>query len=174
MNHKNIYISAALVLFIVLARVLPHVPNFAPVAAATLAAGVYAGKKWALIVPLVGMFLSDVLVGFYHWQVMLAVYASFGLIALLSWYVRRHKHPVTVVAATLWGSLFFFLITNTAVWLTADWYERSWSGLLYCFQLALPFFRYTLAGDMGYVLLIFGVFELSQAVYRQRQLATGR
>ena len=58
-------ITVFLVFLGALARFLPHSPNFVPIAALALFAACYLPKKWALIVPLGAMFLSDIFIGFY-------------------------------------------------------------------------------------------------------------
>ena len=51
---------AALILVAALTRLLPHPPNFSPVEAIALFGGAYfAARKWAVLVPLAGMFVSD-------------------------------------------------------------------------------------------------------------------
>ena len=45
-------------------RVVPHAPNFAPIGAMALFGGAYLGRKWAIALPLVAMFLSDLFIGF--------------------------------------------------------------------------------------------------------------
>ena len=50
-------------------RLLPHPANFTPIGALALFAGAhFDDKRWAFIVPLAAMFLSDILLGF-HGQV---------------------------------------------------------------------------------------------------------
>jgi hypothetical protein len=39
-------------------------------------------------------------------------------------------------------------------------YEHSWQGLVHCYARALPFFRYTLAGDLVFSASLFGGFAL--------------
>ena len=47
-------------------RLLPHPPNFAPIAAMALFGGAYFSKKsFAFIIPLVALFLSDVVIGLF-------------------------------------------------------------------------------------------------------------
>jgi len=53
----------------------------------------------------------------------------------------------------------FFLVTNFAVWVA--FYPSTLTGLAACFTAAIPFFQYTLAGDMVYSGLFFGVYALS-------------
>src|SRR5690242_6493987 len=50
-----------IILLAVLLRLVPHMPNFAPISAMALFGGVYLGRKYALIVPLIVMILSDYL-----------------------------------------------------------------------------------------------------------------
>jgi len=47
-------------------RVIPHAPNFAPIAAIALFGGVYLPKKKALILPILAMLISDYFIGFYE------------------------------------------------------------------------------------------------------------
>ncbi len=168
---KNWILLLAFPILIIATRLLPHLPNVAPVTAVALAAGVYLGKKWALILPLIALFISDIFVGFYEWPLMLAVYGSFAVIGTLSWWLKKNKNVVNVAAASLYASVFFFLTTNLAVWAFSPWYSQDLAGLIYCFQLALPFFRYTLLGDLFYVSVIFGAFELVRLMIKQRRLA---
>jgi hypothetical protein len=43
---------------------------------------------------------------------------------------------------------------------TTGYYGYSFGGLIECYTMAIPFFRNTLAGDVVYVALMFGVYEL--------------
>ncbi|MBI5466032.1 MAG: hypothetical protein HY974_01935 [Candidatus Kerfeldbacteria bacterium] len=159
---KNLIISFALIALIVVSRLVPHVWNVAPVAAAALLAGVILPRKWALAVPLSGMLLGDFIIGFYHVPVMLTVYASFALMIYLGTWLREMQ-PHRLVLASLASSTFFFLTTNFAVWASADWYPKTWAGLQLCYTLALPFFRNTMLGDLIFTAVLFGVWAL---VYR--------
>lgn len=159
MNKKEVSVSLLLIVLILLARLMPHVPNVAPTAAAALVAGVYLGRKWALIVPVAGMFLSDLVVGFYNPWIMMSVYGSFVLVGFISWFLKNNKNFLNIVTASLVSSLLFFLITNFAVWAASDWYSRDLFGLLYSYELAVPFFRNTIIGDFVYTTFLFVGFE---------------
>ena len=153
------FISPVLIIGIAaVLRLVPHPANVAPIAAMALFGGAYLNKRYALIVPLVAMFLSDLFLGFH--QTMPFVYGSFVLIGLLGLWLRKHKSIPTVLLAGIISSTFFFLITNFGVWLTGTIYAKSFSGLLSAYTMGLPFYRNTLLGDLGYITLFFGGYEL--------------
>jgi hypothetical protein len=149
-----------LILAAVLLRLLPHVPNFAPVTAMALFGGTYLGKKWAVIIPLVAMFISDYFIGFYSPAVMASVYLSFVVSGLLGLWLRRDKSFGRVVGATMLGSVLFFLVTNAAVWAFGTMYQHTAAGLLESYFNGLPFFRGTFLGDLFYSGVLFGTYEL--------------
>ena len=47
-------------------------------------------------------------------------------------------------------------MSNFAVWAFQSDYEKSWAGLVHCYSVAVPFFRWMLAGDIFYLAVIFG------------------
>jgi hypothetical protein len=49
-------------------------------------------------------------------------------------------------------------------------YPMTWGGLLACYVAALPFFRNTLLGDLGYAALMFGSYYWLE----QRRLTPAR
>ena len=61
----------------------------------------------------------------------------------------------------------FFLISNFGVWL-GGWYPMTGTGLLACYTNAIPFFGYTVTGDLVFTVLIFGAWELSRQSASQR------
>lgn len=145
-----------------LVRYLPHIPNFAPIAAIALFGGVYLNKKYALIVPIVAMLIADYFIGFYNPYILISVYGSFLLIGLIGLWLRNHKTLPNILGGSLAGSIVFFLLTNFAVWAVPHgWYPHTIQGLVNCFVLALPFFRNTIAGDLFYVGAFFGLMEVS-------------
>jgi hypothetical protein len=149
-------------------------PNFAPVAALALFAG-YHFRSWvlALCVPLGVMAISDTFIGGYDWRMMALVYGTLAAPVALRGVLRRtlsleNRNWAGAAAATtglvfcsLAGSLAFFVVTNFGSWLWFSMYEHSAAGLLYCYQQAIPFFRYTLAGDLLFAVVLFGGYALA-------------
>ncbi|MFH0820024.1 MAG: DUF6580 family putative transport protein [bacterium] len=160
-----------LVLGAVLLRFLPHPANFAPIAALALFSGVYLNKKYALVVPVAAMLVSDFFIGFYDWRLMSVVYSCFLISGLVGLWFKNHKNLATIIGGTLVSSLVFFLATNLAVWAFSSWYHHNWQGLLYCYSLALPFFRNTMFGDLFYVGVLFGLYEMVLILAKRQILA---
>ncbi len=142
-------------------RLLPHYPNFTPVAGMALFGGAYfSNKKIAFVIPFAAMLLSDLILGFH--STMWAVYLSFALIVTIGFSLRNGKKISNIFLTTVSSSVLFFLITNFAVWLTGSIYPMSFAGLTECFVAAIPFFHYTMLGDLFYAGVFFGAFELAQ------------
>jgi len=156
--------------------VLRDIPNFAPVAGVALFAGYYFRPLWlATLVPLSVMVISDQLLGGYQPLLMLTVYGLMATPVLLRGFVRqqfRLEGKPRAVAGSLAGlltcslacSLLFFLATNLATWVVTPWYPRTASGLVQCYVNAIPFFRYTAAGDLLFAGLLFGGYALARAI----------
>ena len=155
----------------VILRLVPHIPNVAPIAAMALFGGTYLNKKYALIVPLVAMVLSDIFLGFS--SVTPFVYGSFVLTGLIGLLLKKHKNIGNIALASVAGSIIFFIITNLGVWAVGGLYSHTWKGLEECFVLALPFFRNTVLGDFFYVTVLFGIYEIVHRLIRHPELVSG-
>ena len=171
---RTILMSSTLVFAAALSRLLPHPDNFTPVMAIALAGGVYLDKRYALIIPLAALIISDMFIGFHN--TIFFVYGSFTLIGMLGIWLKSHKKPLPILATALFSSILFFIVTNFGVWLTGGgwFYPKTWQGLIECYTLAIPFFRNTVAGDMVYTVVLFGIFELSQYALRSLEKKTVR
>jgi len=163
LSSKFIF-AAGLILAAAFTRLIPHYPNFTAVGAIALFGGTYLpNKKLAFIVPFVAMLLTDLIIGFH--PTMWAVYLSFGLIVLIGLQISKNKKVTNILFATISSSLLFFIITNFAQWLSDPFYAKTSAGLVQCFTMAIPFFGYTALGDLFYVGLLFGVYELAKAKF---------
>jgi len=172
-NKVLLIVVTCLVLVAVVIRLLPHDPNMTPITALAFVAGLYLGKKWVFILPGLALLISDILIGFYDWKIMLSVYVSFLLICLLSLVVTKYRSTLTSGLSIVGASLLFFLITNAAVWAFSPWYEKTFSGLLYSYELGLPFLRNMLIGDILYTVVVVSLFEVVHFLYRRRHELRG-
>lgn len=171
-TRKNTIIIAAILIALgVIARVVPHEANFAPIAAMALFGAVYLRPKYALIVPLVALIASDMVLGFDSVASRLSVYGAFVVIGLIGLAIRRHKTLATVVGGTIAGSVVFYLVTNL-VWIYPPvMYSHDLAGQLASYYNALPFFRATLLGDLFYVGLLFGSYEFVTYLARRKNVS---
>ncbi len=146
------------------ARITPHIPNIAPVAAPSLFAA-FLGRSFIIGAgaALIVMAVSDLFVGVYDWRIQASVYASISLYALMGPWLRQRKSvtlmPASLIAA-LAGGTAFFLITNFAVWAFGTMYPHTLAGLIENYTLALPFYRATLLGDLLWTGIFFGCYSL--------------
>lgn len=161
----------------VLLRLVPHLPNFAPITALALFGGTNLGKRFAIFVPFSVIALSDYLLlyinpfggldfsrihpitGMFH-STTIYVWGSFVISGLIGIWLQKHKRPAFVIVASLLASLQFFLLTNFGVW-AGGMYSRGMDGLMQSYIMGLPFFRWTLLGDLFYTVMFFGTFELA-------------
>ena len=161
---------AVLIFAAALSRVLPHPPNFSPVEAVALFGGAYFARRgWAVAVPLLAMFASDLVLGLayggIYWNYFasagyLLVYACIALSAVLGFGLRGKVGAGRVLGYSLAGSLLFFVLTNAGVWAFGALYPHTPAGLAAAFAAGIPFFQWTVLGTLFYSALLFGGFEL--------------
>jgi hypothetical protein len=160
---KNLLIALILIALGVMARVVPHPANFAPVGAIALFGGaVFGSRRAAMLVPLAAMFAGDTILelttGYGYHALMPAVYGSYALIAVLGMLIRhRRRSPVVVGAASLASSTIFFLVTNLAMWTISEVFPRTFEGLGACYLAGIPYFGRTMLSDLIFAAVFFGV-----------------
>jgi uncharacterized protein DUF6580 len=169
---QKVFNPLLIIVIAVIMRLIPHIPNVAPIAAMALFGGAYLNKKYALILPLVALFISDIFLGFY--SSMPYVYGSFLIIGCIGIWLRSHKSIINVIVASLSSSLIFFLITNFGFFLSNDLYPKTFAGQMEAYTMALPFFRNTLLGDLEYVGLFFGGYELALRLFLKHKIVFGK
>ena len=157
-------LAAGLILAAAFTRLIPHYPNFTAVGAIALFGGAYLqNKKLAFAVPFIAMLITDWITGFHH--TMWAVYLSFGLIVLIGLQISKNKKVSNILIGAVSSSILFFVITNFAQWISDPFYAKTGAGLAQCYTLAIPFFGYTALGDIFYVAVLFGVYELAETKF---------
>ena len=133
-------------------RFLPNMPNFSPIAAVALFAGVYSCKKSHILWLLAAYALTDIFLGMHNTLVF--TWGSIALIYFFGTYLGARKSSGGVVLYTLFSAITFFVITNFGVWLMG-WYPRTIDGLGFCFLNAVPFFRISLVSNLAYGLVFY-------------------
>ncbi len=151
--RSRIIEAIGLILLGAASRLIPHQPNTTAIGAVALKSRARFGRI-GVAIPLTSMLLTDALIGFYNWKLLLSVYASFAVISMLGAFLTRASAPRIIAFSSL-GSLLFFFITNTVVWAASSWYPHDIFGLLACYAAGLPFLYPMLAGDILFSLALF-------------------
>ncbi len=159
-----------LLIFGMFSRFIVHVPNFTPVISIALLSGAYLNKRYAIVVPVALMILSDLVIGLH--ETILFTWGSMALIAFMGFCLRGKKNFVNIAGINLWSAILFFLATNFGTWLMSDLYPKNTQGLIDCFILAVPFFRTTLWSTLMYSALFFGAYEIIAARVKSSRWAT--
>ena len=154
LKKTNKYIATLLIIVLAAStRLIPHPPNFAPIAGISLFSGAKLNKKQAFLIPLSVMFISDMFLGFH--STMPYVYISFAFIVLIGRFIKNKLNFRNLVLASLTSSVLFYILTNFGVWASTNLYPRSLNGLFQSYILALPFFKNTILSDQIYTLSLF-------------------
>src|SRR5436190_22378556 len=120
MEKRRTWLIAGIVVAAALLRLAPHPQNFSPVAAIALFGGAcFADKRWALVVPMLAMLLSDCFLKFHG--MMPYVYGSFALSVCLGFFLKNRRRVLPIAGMTLLSSVLFFLITNFGSWRGPDY-----------------------------------------------------
>ncbi|MGY0558126.1 MULTISPECIES: DUF6580 family putative transport protein [unclassified Lysobacter] len=163
-------VLVGLILLAALTRVLPHPPNFSPVTAIALFGGAYfASRSWALLVPLIGLFLSDLVLAslngglyasWFNGIGIWLVYACIVVTAVMGFGLRGKVRGGTVLGYSLAGSVLFFVITNFGAFLADPMYPKTVAGLTAAYAAGIPFFQWSVLGTLFYSAILFGGFAL--------------
>lgn len=131
-----------------------------------MAAALFAGfanidKKQAFLLPLVTLFVSNVIVeilfrlnmfpfaGFYKWQ--FVEYALLGFALTAIGMVFRKLKTAGVVISAFVGPTVFFIISNFIVWYASRGsmgYTNDFRGVLNCYIAGLPFYRNSVSSTL--------------------------
>ena len=142
--------------------------NFTPLAAVTVLGGYYF-RQWlpAMLLPVSILTISNLwLPAYSHWQLQLSVYAMMLLPLALGraargatgWKQAGHFALCGFVPATA-----FYLVTNFVVWAVTPLYGKTVAGLAECYWMALPFYRWMLAGDLCFLATLVGCYVTARA-----------
>ena len=126
----------------ILSRLIPHPPNFTPITAIALFSTIhFKNKILTYLIPIIGLFISDLILGLSI--VNLFVYLSFIAISFIGFKFQKINNYSILLSSTT-----FFIVSNFGFWILG--YPKTIEGLILCYYMALPFFVYTIMGDLFY------------------------
>jgi len=156
--------------------------NFAPLAAIALCSAAYFPKKYKFSVPLVTLFISDVVINFRYGAPLfdpqiLVRYAALALVGWLGVLLQNRASLKTLLPASIVGSTIFYAITNAFSWLSGPGYAKNFAGLVQALTVGLPqysatpswmFFRNSIISDFLFTLLFVICMNLGRSMERSR------
>jgi hypothetical protein len=144
--------------------------NFAPLAAIALCGAAYLPTRYKFTVPLIPLFVSDLVLNIHYSATMLSPliagrYLALAVVCCLGLAIANRASWKTLLPASLAGSVLFYVISNTFAWLSDPGYLKNFAGLVQALTMGLPqysatpswmFFRNSIVSD----LLFTGLFVL--------------
>ena len=183
MKKSKLYLLmiTAIVTFCVIARVLPHNANFAPMGAIALfSIAFYKRKSLALAIPVLAWWFSDLFLnntayasseGF-TWFTYDQLFSILALVAIigLGAFLLKKMNIAKVIVGSVSASLIFFLVSNFGVWAQGLLYPKTIIGLTSCYTMALPFYQATFVSDLVFT----GVFFTAMYFFSKTEIAQNK
>ena len=171
-------VLSIIILLAAFTRIMPHPPNFSPMAAIGLFGAAHFAKKWqAFFIPLIGIWVSDLVINNYvysssssnivwfysgfYWQ-----YISYILIIFAGLFIFNRGISLTkMFGGMISSSGIFFLVSNFGVWAGGTMYPKNFGGLITCYAAGVPFIHNTIISDVLFTTVLFGTYYLLQVEY---------
>ena len=171
-------VLSIIILLAAVTRIMPHPPNFSPMAAIGLFGAAHFAKKWqAFFIPLIGIWISDLVINNYvysssssnfvwfysgfYWQ-----YISYILIIFAGLFIFNRGISLTkMFGGMISSSGIFFLVSNFGVWAGGTMYPKNFGGLITCYAAGVPFIHNTIISDVLFTTVLFGTYYLLQVEY---------
>jgi hypothetical protein len=174
---KQLAISFILLIVIAsLYRIMPGRPyGFAPqIAMAIFGGAIFKDKKFAFLLPLLAMFVSDCLYqilymngvgsiyGFYDGQVL--NYILFGGLTIFGFFIKN-LNVKKIALASIAAPTAYFLASNFFVWSSSSPLAglsrpKTFAGLMMCYGDGLPFYPWSVASTFVFCAILFGSYYL--------------
>lgn len=170
-------------------RIIPGRPlGFAPQLAIALFCGsVFSEKKYAFLVPLFSMLVSDVLFEVLNRMGLTTITGFYGMgqvvnylfilaVTLIGFVINR-RNVLAIAAGSVGAALFFYFASNTAVWIGGGLdinnqpYPLTLQGLTNSLVAGLPFLRGSLQSSLLFSGILFGSYELFTRYIRRAAIA---
>jgi len=142
-NHKHVSWLLGLIVIFTLMRWPGLLPwNFSPVYAICFCAGVYFKGIRAWLIPIALLFVSDILMNYFHWRLrgfsvfnygMLVNYIFYICLIGFGWLITDKRSTPILVSGGILGACGFFFMSNLMAWVGNPVYAKTWAGLVQSF-----------------------------------------
>jgi len=156
--------------------------NFAPLAAIALCGAAYFPGKYKFTVPLLALFVSDVILNMHYSAsllnpLILGRYLALIVVGCLGLLLQNRASFKTLLPASIAGSAIFYFITNVFSWLSDPGYAKNFAGLIQALTVGLPaysatptwmFFRNSLLSDLFFTAVFVACMNFARSPSRAR------
>jgi hypothetical protein len=160
--------------------------NFVPLAAIALCGAAYFPKKYKFSVPLLTLFISDVIINLRYGVPLLdpqilVRYGALALVGCMGFLLQSRASLKTLLPASIVASTMFYVITNTFSWLSDPGYAKNFVGLIQSLTVGLPqysatptwmFFRNSLVSDLIFTGLFVVCMNAGRSMGNSRERAS--
>jgi hypothetical protein len=150
--------------------------NFAPLSAIALCSAVYFPSKLKFSLPLITLFLSDLVLNAHYGASLLDAhvvcrYLALTVVGAVGLLLPDRPSLKTLLPASIGASIIFYAITNGFSWLSDPGYAKNLAGLVQALTVGLPqysatptwmFFRNSLVSDLFFTCLFFMCVQFSR------------
>lgn len=176
-EKRQIWLPVLLMFVFALTRVPGLMPvNFSAAYALVFCCGVYLPGRLAWWLPLTTLFLSDILLNVFYYEVsaveayMVVNYLMFAVILGMGRLFKPGASFWGLLGGGILGAILFYLVTNSISWLQNPQYDRSLAGWIQAMSTGIPgypptwtFFRNTLISGGLFTGLFVGAMKWSEA-----------
>lgn len=188
----NILVISVLIIAVALFRVFlaedgNSLRSYTPVGAICLFAGAYFNRKWwAYVLPLVVLFVSDLVINGYIYEGKYGLiydgwywtYAVMAGIILIGSLLYNKISVLKIALSAIASTLLFWLVLDFIVWaggglniVTGMPLSRDFAGLIQCYAQGLPFAKNFFVGTVAYSAVLFGIYEVAKRKVTALQVA---
>lgn len=184
MNNKKIIVFTLILVALTTACKFFFGPDldwsgFSPVIAIALFSGfIVKQKDLSFILPLLALFISDIIIHFLYTQNLFPYAGFYGgqwkhylilLVATLIGWMLKGRSNASLLAGSVIAPTVFFLMSNFVVWLgtTGAVYSKDFNGLMTCYAAGLPFYKNALIATLVFlpaILVLYNYMTRKKAV----------
>ena len=171
-STSTLIIAVLLIVIAAISRVILYPHNFSPIIGMAIFSGaVIKDRRLAFALPLLSMFLSDILFeafniapGFWGWG-QLVGYGILALITVIAFSMKK-INVLSVAGYSIGSSLLFFFLSNSAFFVFDNpiyhTYTQDFNGYIATLVGGLPFLKTGIIADLVYSTVLFGAYFLVQ------------
>ncbi|MFN4122235.1 MAG: DUF6580 family putative transport protein [Flavobacteriales bacterium] len=183
-KQPKLSLILGLITLAVIFRIMPHWPNFTPVAAIALMSGaLISNRMMAFVIPFLAIAISDFLTvilinsayitpaEYFSSPALIFSYAAYAFMVLMGMGISKKLQWSVLGLASLSTATVFFLLSNFGYWLTST-LPKTALGLGLAYEMGVPFYLNNLAGDLFYTFVLFGSVAILTERFQTLRLQT--